>query len=994
MNSKILRRAALCVALGTCLASMAPLAMAQSVTGAVAGRANAGEQITVTNPATGLSRTVTVGEDGTYRVAQLPPGDYTLVAGSSEPLSVGVSLGTTTTVNLAGAGAVDLGVVQVIGSRIVNRVDVRSTETATNVTREEIARLPVDQNIASVALLAPGVIKGGSSFGGISFGGSSVAENSFYINGLNVTDFYNRNGFSSAPFAFYQEFQVKTGGYSVEFGRSTGGVINAVTRSGSNDFDFGVQYTVEPSAWQARTKDRYNDDGSRYITAGADHYSLLKMNMFASGPIVKDRLFFFAMYEARENTPQNTNNEGDGLTRNKSDDGFWGTKLDWRINDNNLIELMAFSDKNSNVGDAYDYDYDTGIRGLNTNTVFSDTGGRNWNLTYTSHFTDAFSMKLMYGENEREAFVRSLKDLECNFVTIARNPVPSTLPGVGRGCTTSSTVRARLDNREAARADFEWALGDHLLRFGLDREVNTSNYDQYYAGPGAYYYGVYGNTPPGTTLENGGVVPPGYTEYVRRRRYEVAGEFETVNSAYYIEDNWSITPNLLVNLGLRNEGFDNKDSDGNSYIKMDDMWAPRVGFAWDMKGDGTTKLYGNLGRYFLPVANVINIKQAGGFLDERTFYGFGGWEYRVDSYGSTYAVPILGPQIGPVDTSQGDGSVGDLRSEVDRDMDPVYQDEVILGFQQMINERWSWGVSGTYRRLNNAIDDMEISATGACGPDGYVGWVMANPGEEVTVWGDTDCDGDPDGWVNVDTSKEGWAMYDDDENYLGQTGWSKPKRVYKAVEFQIDRAWDGKWALNASYTWSKSEGNAEGPVNSDTNFDDTGRTENFDNPWVNYRGYGPLANDRRHQVKVRGTYALNDYWQVGGTLDAKSGGPITGFGVGNPFDETNFYSYYICVELCTGPSPDRIYEYSPRGGYGRMPWTFDLGASLTYEMPLGERANMKVKFAVYNLLNHQRKVNVDQELQPEISDETNPYFKRPEIFEAPRFGQLTLTLDF
>ena len=84
MNSKVLRRAALCIALGSCLASMAPLAMAQSVTGAVAGRANAGEQITVTNPATGLSRTVTVGKDGTYRVAQLPPGDYTLVAGSGD----------------------------------------------------------------------------------------------------------------------------------------------------------------------------------------------------------------------------------------------------------------------------------------------------------------------------------------------------------------------------------------------------------------------------------------------------------------------------------------------------------------------------------------------------------------------------------------------------------------------------------------------------------------------------------------------------------------------------------------------------------------------------------------------------------------------------------------------------------------------------------------------------------------------------------------------
>ena len=77
---------------------------------------------------------------------------------------------------------------------------------------------------------------------------------------------------------------------------------------------------------------------------------------------------------------------------------------------------------------------------------------------------------------------------------------------------------------------------------------------------------------------------------------------------------------------MRVEAFDNKNSDGDSYIKMDDMVAPRFGFSWDMKGDNRSKLFGNAGRYFLPVANVINIKQAGGFLDERTFYQFNGFE--------------------------------------------------------------------------------------------------------------------------------------------------------------------------------------------------------------------------------------------------------------------------------------------------------------------------------------------------------------------------------
>ncbi|RPE77050.1 TonB-dependent receptor [Vulcaniibacterium tengchongense] len=1009
MKGRTLRRAALGIALGACIASMAPMtATAQAVSGAVAGNANAGDQIVVTSVDTGLSRTTTADANGNYRIAQLPVGTYSLQVIRNgqpigQPVEVTVSLGSATTVNLDAGGAVDLAAVRVVGSRVVPLVDVTSTESAMTLTTEEVARLPVDRDLTSVALIAPGVTKGDASFGGISFGGSSVAENAFYINGLNVTDFYNRNGFSEAPFAFYKEFQVKTGGYSVEFGRTTGGVINTVARSGTNQFEYGAELAFEPRAWQSSARDRYFD-GERYLTFGKDDYSSTTLDVWASGPIIKDRLFFFALYEVRDYQPTNTDDEGELLTKNDSNDGFWGGTLDWYITDNNILSLMAFSDKNETVGDVFGYDYDSDTILAKQNEVYSDTGGDNWAVTWTSNFTQDFSMKLMYGENQRQAFTRSLLDLECNRV-VAVSAIPRP-PGVQLGCSTNSSVFSREDVREQARADFEWSLGDHLLRFGVDHETNTSDHIQYYAGPGAIYYNVYDGAP-GSSIPNppGGVVPPGYNGYVRARRYEIFGNFESTNSAFYLEDNWNITPNLLLNIGIRNEAFDNKDAEGRTYIKMDDMWAPRFGFSWDMKGDGTTKIFGNVGRYYLPVANVINIKQAGALLDERTYYAFDGWEIR-ELNGVQYAVPRLGPQIGGVDTSQGDGTVGDLRSEVDRDMDPVYQDEAILGFQQMINDTWSWGVRGIYRRLHDAIDDMEISATPQCGGDGYVGWVMANPGKPVTVWGDSNCDGQADGWITIDTSKEGWAMYDAAGNYLGQRGWVEPKRTYKAVELQLDRAWDDKWSFNASYTWSKSEGNAEGPVNSDTNFSDTGRTENFDDPWVNLGGYGPLANDREHQLKLRGTYAFNDHWQVAATLDVQSGGPITGFGAGNPYDAKKYHSYFVCVSNCmqydedTGIDPDGpdVYEHSRRGGRGRMPWTYDLGASLTYLNSFGG-ADLKVKFAVYNLLNQQRTVRVDQELQPSVGmdggqPEYNEFFGVGYGFQAPRYAQLVVTVNF
>ena len=296
--SRNLRKSALNIAMGLCLASLvAAPAFAQSATGAVAGRATGGEQITIVNTATGATRSVTVNSDGSYRIGQLPPGDYTLTAGSGAPVNVNVSLGGTTTVNLGSEGGVaNLAAVEVVGSRVVNRVDVRSTESATNVTRAELARLPVDQTLGSVALLAPGVIGGNSSLGGISFGGSSIAENSTFINGLNVTDFYKRQSFSTAPFAFYDEFQVKTGGYSVEFGRSTGGVINAVTRRGSNEFKGGIQTTFEPSAWRSRADDHFQANGQADVRSSQDRSSLTKANVWGSGPLVKDKLFLFAMY--------------------------------------------------------------------------------------------------------------------------------------------------------------------------------------------------------------------------------------------------------------------------------------------------------------------------------------------------------------------------------------------------------------------------------------------------------------------------------------------------------------------------------------------------------------------------------------------------------------------------------------------------------------------------------------------------------------------------
>ena len=1005
MKSRTIRKATLCLAMGACLASLSPVVMAQSATGAVAGRATAGQQVTVTNTATGASRTVTVGADGSYRLTQLPVGDYRLqVLRDGQPVgegvTVSVALGGTTAVNLGSEGnLVNLDAVEVVGSRVVNRVDVYSTEVSTNVNREELARLPVDQSLSSVAVMAPGVNGGNSSFGGISFGGSSVAENSVFINGLNVTDFYRRQSFSTAPFDFFSEFQVKTGGYSVEFGRSTGGVINAVTRSGSNELKGGVTFTFEPSAWQATAEDHYYDDGNINVRSSHDRDSFMKANVWASGALVKDRLFLFAMYEQRSGNGGFTNPLGSTWSTNENSDGFWGAKLDWNITDDHRLELLAFSDESEADTKAYAYNFASGMTTGFTGDSTSQGGGKSGSITYTGRFGENFNAKAMYGINRSRALVSSPADGPCSQVLIDNASYGAAYTAMGRPAVSchpsaSASVVDHHDEREVGRLDFEWALGDHLLRFGLDREVMTTDRTTFYPGTTQMRYTVLGRTP-GTLLDNGAVVPAGVNAIVMGRKRIDGGVFDTTANAWYIEDVWSVTPNFLLNLGVRVDAFENKTANGGTFIRMDNLVSPRVGFSWDMKSDGKHKLYGNAGRYYLPVTNNINYTFAGGLTDEYTYYALNGWSAATNPItGSSYMAPVLGAQIGPVDDDM-NVTVGDLRQSVDRDLDAVYQDEFILGFQSMINQAWSWGVNGTYREMENALDDVRINAL--CGVRHGALWPIANPGDTLTLWGTTAQGCAQDGWVTIDTSKEGYMTVG--SNRI--VGYSKPRRTYKAIEFQIDRAWDDKWAFNASYQWSKSEGNHEGPVNSDTNYGDTGMVQHWDHPANNER-YGDLFNDHRHQIKLRGSYKLNEMWTFGGSLTALSGGPITAFGVTWPDENFAVASFtsegsgggsgWLCVQNCAGPWAGRVYEFSPRGDFGRMPWIYNLAASVTWTLPV-ENVDLKARFSVYNLLNEQEVINVRgrYESNPGV---VRPYFGTGTRWQSPRSAQLVVTWNF
>ena len=211
---------ALTIAFAASVASLSGAAHAASNSaGDIAGRAGAGTVITIENKSIGLTRTITVGQNGDFQLTMLPPGTYLVRAkrpdGTTEERQVAVQAGEGTSANFE---ATAMNTVVVTGR--VSRIDVKSPESSMVLSEAAIDRIPVARDVTAVALLAPGATRGDARIGQTtlragnvpSLGGASPAENVYYINGFNVTNMLNGVAFNQVPFEAIASQQVKTGG--------------------------------------------------------------------------------------------------------------------------------------------------------------------------------------------------------------------------------------------------------------------------------------------------------------------------------------------------------------------------------------------------------------------------------------------------------------------------------------------------------------------------------------------------------------------------------------------------------------------------------------------------------------------------------------------------------------------------------------------------------------------------------------------------------------
>ena len=409
-------------------------AMAQDYTNVTAsgrvistdGSPISGATVTVKSNEQGFERTVTTDSNGSYRVPQLPTGSYSFTidaGGFDQFVDPAVTLGADRSANQFSLSPQGGSSEIVVTAGRLQIVDFERNTTGSVIEIGELAtRVPVGRDITSVVLLAPGTTQGDSAFGSLpNIAGASVAENAYYVNGLNITEFREGLGAVSIPFEFYQTVEVKNGGYAAEFGRATGGIINAVTKSGSNDFHAGVLVNYEPNWLRSNAKDTVFSENSR------EDSHRINSTFYASGAVIKDRLFVYGLYESRNVTSTDTitslarvgttdvlNQRGSRFDRNSTSSPFYAIKVDAISVDGHRFEATYFDTTSTTIQNSFNYvafndTVTTATRGPGSGTgqsVFG-FGGENYVGRYTGQFTDWLTLSAAYGKNKNRDTVGS-----------------------------------------------------------------------------------------------------------------------------------------------------------------------------------------------------------------------------------------------------------------------------------------------------------------------------------------------------------------------------------------------------------------------------------------------------------------------------------------------------------------------------------------------------------------------------------------------------------
>ncbi len=858
-----------------------------------------GATLTASGPTLPGEIAVTSDNNGAFRMLSVPIGSYTVTATldgfntvEQRDIRVGMdrSVGLQLTLTAAFAGELT-----VLGEAPV--VDTTSSTSGVNLSAETFERIPLQRDFYSAAQVATGAT--GDDSVGATIYGSTGAENQYIIEGLNTTGAELGTTGKELNFDFIQEIEIKTGGLPAEYGRLTGGLISAITKSGGNDFSGDVFAFYSDYSTDSTGPDR---PASTTRVINPDN-SLEDVGLDLGGYIIKDKLWFFAAYSQKDQPQVHTVTQdlgpgapvaGDIINEERTSDLYAG-KLTFRINSSNNLSASIFGDPQDRKGPVL------GISG--TEVTWKGTreiGSDDYVARYDGVFGGSWVVEGLYGNHNEKDSTGGPGNRTPQYLDFRATP---TLLTNGFGFHQQQEFE-----REAWKLDVSKFLGKVELKFGVDREDTSTINNNFNGGAGQriYIFDQDGN----------GSVRDAATTYYRHRYYindrapgynradpstwviavPLTSEPNSVSTAAYAQASIKVLSNLTFNLGLRWEQQKVNDRFGETAIDLNDNFAPRIAFSWDPQANGRSKLYGAFGRYYENVPLDINIRAFGGEVS-CFCYNFSA---DPNNYLHDPAAPRSAGLLGGVEP-------------VDPDLKGQYIDEILLGYEYEIAPNFAVGVQGTWRDLGRVIEDFLVIEEG--------NYFIANPGEGQFG-------------KNV-------TFYD-----YSTAPAPKAERTFTGVELNVKKRYSNGWQLYASYLWSKLEGNYDGLFQNSTGQLDPNINSAFDYADFLVNANGKLSTERTSQFKVNGSYTFQD-----GAIEGLTLGLSTFYATGFP---ANAYGYSFLYN-------NWEYFLAPRGSLGRHPNTYEADVHADYPIRFGDGFELQLILDVFNVLDRQAIIQYDEQ---------------------------------
>ncbi|MBN1204143.1 MAG: TonB-dependent receptor [Myxococcaceae bacterium] len=1076
------------LARGLCLVAVlwgsGALAQNSVITGTVIDTATrqpvADALITATSPGMLGERSVLTDAMGTYRIPQLPPGTYSLRVDASQfrPFArQGITLRLDRTIRVNIELLPESFTEEMSITAAPPTVDVGSSAAGVTVDADFLRNVAVirpgtkgsaARSFESLAELAPGAQEDRY---GISVSGSSSPESQYVVDGLTVND--PSVGTLGTPLSveFVKEVNVITSGYLPEYGRSTGGILNVVTKSGSNEFHGSLFGNVAPGALQTAAPE-IQQAGS-VISARGRRWMLGDFGMDLGGPILKDKLWFYVgvapsftriRVERQLNTldictevdrDNGCNAVGsarvDPATRFAVSTPIEGTRVDrfadersvqytakltYLFNPDHNLSVSVFGVPRSSGGQgkySFSDDGDPEVCvGLSCTAFVQGTYDsiatmrENNALDLVARQSSAFFNKALLldatlGWHHQEDSILPSDDSGLNTgeglsrqprISWRRTRSPSSNPtAIGRDfhsitefeelpdpsvcdspaelgthrratrCPVSAYTTGgpgtisiqkldRLQGKLLGTYLFE-ARGHHIIKAGFDVE-RLSFYNNRARTGFAHWQECSSGACFFSLNQYGYLEGPDQPVFLETKE----GTSTSVTMGGFIQDSWSVMDKVTVNLGFRYDTQTIWGLDGKVGLHLPNQWSPRVGVIYDPTQQGRSKLYANFARFYesmsLDMADLSFPQQQ---LMSATYDAPACDPSRPGSLETDCASNENRQAIGNRESPNQFWDVeGGDRVPVDPRIKPQSMDELVVGAEyEVLLGRF--GLSYTRRNLNSVIEDMSRD-------DGST-FFIGNPGQGVS------------------------------------TDFPEAVRKYNGVTLYYQKAFSNHWLAQASYTWSRLEGNYSGLFRADTGQLSPNLTRDFDLPSLTFNRYGVLPGDRTHSLKFDGAreLILSDSMSVtlGASYRGRSG----------------------TVTNVLGAHPRRSGSETfilPRGSGGRLPWVHSVDGNLGFNAKLAGDYVLTVSMSVFNLFNFQQYTDVDQtftftrvlpiedgsatvkELEacrdqeasvacgkvltataspaPILAGEINPNYRRPIAYQAPRSIRLGAKLSF